>query len=141
MKTHQFEAIIVGAGGAGLMAALYASKGGAQVAVISKLYPTRSHTGAAQGGIGAALGNLEEDKPIWHAYDTIKGGDYLTDQNAAKVLAENAIDAVIELEHMGLPFDRTPKDASASDGLAVTPATSAKNRFGAPVTPPTAPVT
>ncbi len=107
MKTHQFEAIIVGAGGAGLMAALYASKGGAQVAVISKLYPTRSHTGAAQGGIGAALGNLEEDKPIWHAYDTIKGGDYLTDQNAAKVLAENAIDAVIELEHMGLPFDRT----------------------------------
>ncbi len=109
MKTHQFEAIIIGAGGAGLMAALYASKGGAQVAVISKLYPTRSHTGAAQGGIGAALGNLEEDKPIWHAYDTIKGGDYLTDQNAAKVLAENAIDAVIELEHMGLPFDRTPE--------------------------------
>ncbi len=109
MKTHQFEAIIIGAGGAGLMAALYASKGGAQVAVISKLYPTRSHTGAAQGGIGAALGNLEEDKPIWHAYDTVKGGDYLVDQNAAHVLAENAIDAVIELEHMGLPFDRTPE--------------------------------
>ncbi len=107
MKTHQFEAIIVGAGGAGLMAALYASKGGAQVAVISKLYPTRSHTGAAQGGIGAALGNLEEDNPLWHAYDTVKGGDYLTDQNAAKVLADNAIEAVIELEHMGLPFDRT----------------------------------
>ncbi len=108
MQTHQFEAIIIGAGGAGLMAALYASKGGAQVAVISKLYPTRSHTGAAQGGIGAALGNLEEDKPLWHAYDTVKGGDYLVDQNAAKVLAENAVDAVIELEHMGLPFDRTP---------------------------------
>lgn len=107
MKTHQFEAIIVGAGGAGLMAALYACKGGASVAVVSKLYPTRSHTGTAQGGIGAALGNLEEDKPIYHAYDTVKGGDYLTDQNAAKVLAENAIDAVIELEHMGLPFDRT----------------------------------
>src|SRR5664279_4871118 len=109
MQTHQFEAIIVGAGGAGLMAALYASKGGAQVAVISKLYPTRSHTGAAQGGIGAALGNLDEDKPIWHAYDTVKGGDWLTDQNAAKVLAETAVDAVIELEHMGLPFDRTPE--------------------------------
>ncbi len=107
MKTHQYEAIIVGAGGAGLMAALYASKGGANVAVISKLYPTRSHTGTAQGGIGAALGNLEEDSPLWHAYDTVKGGDYLADQNAAKVLAENAIDAVIELEHMGLPFDRT----------------------------------
>lgn len=109
MKIHQFESIIIGAGGAGLMAALYASKGGAQVAVISKLYPTRSHTGAALGGIGAALGNLEEDKPLWHAYDTVKGGDYLTDQNAAKVLAENAVDAVIELEHMGLPFDRTPE--------------------------------
>lgn len=107
MKIHQFDAVIVGAGGAGLMAALYASKGGAKVAVVSKLYPTRSHTGTAQGGIGAALGNLEEDKPLWHAFDTVKGGDYLADQNAAKVLAENAIDAVIELEHMGLPFDRT----------------------------------
>ncbi len=107
MKTHQFDAVIVGAGGAGLMAALYATKGGAKVAVVSKLYPTRSHTGTAQGGIGAALGNLEEDKPIWHAYDTVKGGDYLADQNAAKVLAEEAVDAVIELEHMGLPFDRT----------------------------------
>lgn len=104
---HQFDAVIVGAGGAGLMAALYASKGGAKVAVVSKLYPTRSHTGAALGGIGASLGNLEEDKPLWHAYDTVKGGDYLTDQNAAMVLAENAIDAVVELEHMGLPFDRT----------------------------------
>lgn len=91
------------------MAALYASEGGANVAVVSKLYPTRSHTGAALGGIGAALGNIEEDKPIWHAYDTIKGGDFLTDQNAALVLADNAVDAVIELEHMGLPFDRTPE--------------------------------
>jgi len=107
MKTHVFDAVVVGAGGAGLMAALYATKGGAKVAVVSKLYPTRSHTGTAQGGIGAALGNLEEDSPLWHAYDTVKGGDYLADQNAAKVLAEEAIDAVIELEHMGLPFDRT----------------------------------
>ena len=107
MKIHQFDAVIVGAGGAGLMAALYATKGGANVAVVSKLYPTRSHTGTAQGGIGAALGNLEEDHPIWHAYDTVKGGDYLADQNAALVLAEEAVAAVIELEHMGLPFDRT----------------------------------
>ena len=109
MKVHKHEVIIVGAGGAGLMAALYASRGGADVAVVSKLYPTRSHTGAAQGGIGAALGNLDEDQPIYHAYDTVKGGDYLADQHAAKVLAEGAVEAVIELEHMGLPFDRTPE--------------------------------
>ncbi len=107
MHIHKHDAVIIGAGGAGLMAALYASKGGADVAVVSKLYPTRSHTGAAQGGIGAALSNLDDDKPIYHTYDTIKGGDYLADQHAAKILAENAVDAVIELEHMGLPFDRT----------------------------------
>ncbi|MCC7448473.1 MAG: succinate dehydrogenase flavoprotein subunit [Anaerolineae bacterium] len=106
MQMHQFDALIVGAGGAGLMAALHASKG-ANTAVLSKLYPTRSHTGAALGGIGAALGNLEEDKWEWHAFDTVKGGDYLTDQDAAEILAREAIDAVIELEHMGLPFDRT----------------------------------
>jgi len=106
MQMHQFDALIVGAGGAGLMAALHASKG-ANTAVLSKLYPTRSHTGAALGGIGAALGNLEEDKWEWHAFDTVKGGDYLTDQDAAEILAREAVDAVIELEHMGLPFDRT----------------------------------
>lgn len=107
MQTHQYEAVIVGAGGAGLMAALYASRR-VKTAVISKLYPTRSHTGTAQGGIGAALGNLDEDHPEWHAFDTVKGGDYLTDQNAALVLAQEAVSAVIELEHLGLPFDRTP---------------------------------
>jgi succinate dehydrogenase / fumarate reductase flavoprotein subunit len=109
MKIHKHEALIVGAGGAGLMAALYASKGGADVGVVSKLYPTRSHTGAAQGGVGAALGNIDDDSPLFHAYDTVKGGDYLADQHAAMVLAENAIEAVVELEHMGLPFDRTPE--------------------------------
>ena len=88
LDTVEMSLIIVGAGGAGLMAALDASKGGAQVAVVSKLYPTRSHTGAAQGGIGAALGNMEEDSALWHAYDTVKGGDYLADQHAAQVLAE-----------------------------------------------------
>ena len=108
MQTHQYEAIIVGGGGAGLMAALYASRS-VKTAVISKLYPTRSHTGAAQGGIGAALGNLEEDRPEWHAFDTVKGGDYLSDQDAALTLAEEAVSAVIELEHLGLPFDRTPE--------------------------------
>jgi succinate dehydrogenase / fumarate reductase flavoprotein subunit len=107
MKTHVFDAVIVGAGGAGLMTALYASRG-ANVAVVSKLYPTRSHTGTAQGGIGAALGNLEEDHWEWHAYDTVKGSDYLADQDAVDVLCKEAIDTVIELEHMGLPFDRLP---------------------------------
>src|SRR5258707_8046954 len=106
MEIHQFDALIVGAGGAGLMSALHASRG-ANTAVLSKLYPTRSHTGAALGGIGAALGNLEEDKWEWHTFDTVKGGDYLTDQDAAEILAREAIDAVIDLEHMGLPFDRT----------------------------------
>ncbi len=108
MATHQFDAIVVGAGGAGLMAALYASRG-AKVAVLSKLYPSRSHTGAAQGGIGAALGNLEEDHWQWHAYDTVKGSDYLGDQDAIEVLCRDAIDVILELEHMGLPFDRTPE--------------------------------
>jgi succinate dehydrogenase / fumarate reductase, flavoprotein subunit len=107
IKIHTFDAVIVGAGGAGLMAALYASEG-ANVAVISKLYPTRSHTGAAQGGISAALGNLEEDRWEWHAYDTVKGSDYLADQDAVDVLCKEAVETVIELEHMGLPFDRFP---------------------------------
>ncbi len=103
---HEFEALIVGAGGAGLYAALEASRA-AKTAVISKLHPMRSHTGAAQGGIGAALGNIEEDKPEWHAFDTIKGGDYLVDQEAAIILAEDAVRAVYDLENRGLPFSRT----------------------------------
>jgi succinate dehydrogenase / fumarate reductase, flavoprotein subunit len=107
-NVHQFEVVVVGAGGAGLMAGLYASRG-AKTAVISKLYPTRSHTGAAQGGISAALGNYEEDRPEWHTYDTVKGSDYLGDQDAIEFMCQEAIDAVLELEHMGLPFDRTPE--------------------------------
>jgi succinate dehydrogenase / fumarate reductase flavoprotein subunit len=103
---HEYEVVIVGAGGAGLYAALEASDK-AKTAVISKLYPIRSHTGAAQGGISAALGNLEEDKPEWHAFDTVKGGDYLVDQNAAVILAEEAVQAIYDLEKMGLPFSRT----------------------------------
>ncbi|HET9013957.1 MAG TPA: succinate dehydrogenase flavoprotein subunit [Thermomicrobiaceae bacterium] len=104
---HRFDAVIVGAGGAGLMASAQLA-GAANVAVVSKLYPTRSHTGAAQGGIGAALGNIEEDHWVWHMFDTVKGGDYIVDQDAAEVLAREAVDAVYELEHMGLPFNRTP---------------------------------
>jgi succinate dehydrogenase / fumarate reductase flavoprotein subunit len=90
IHTHEFDALVVGGGGAGMMSAIYLSReSGLKTAVISKLYPTRSHTGAAQGGIGAALANLEEDSPEWHSFDTVKGSD-------------------IELEHMGLPFSRTP---------------------------------
>ncbi len=107
MQKHQYEVVVVGAGGAGLTAALYASQN-ASTAVISKLYPTRSHTGAAQGGIGAALGNTEEDHPEWHAFDTVKGSDYLGDQDAIEFMAAKAVDAVYELEHMGLPFSRNP---------------------------------
>ena len=106
-KQHQFEVVIIGAGGAGLMAGLYASRG-AKTAVLSKLYPTRSHTGAAQGGIGAALGNLEEDRPEWHTYDTVKGSDYLGDQDAIEFMCNEAVPTIYELEHMGLPFSRTP---------------------------------
>ncbi len=105
---HQYEVVVVGAGGSGLMAALYASKT-ASTAVLSKLYPTRSHTGTAQGGIGAALGNLEEDRPEWHAYDTVKGSDYLGDQDSIEFMCNKAPEVVYELEHMGLPFSRTPE--------------------------------
>jgi succinate dehydrogenase / fumarate reductase flavoprotein subunit len=104
---HQFDCVIVGAGGAGLRAALESSKR-ASTAVVTKLYPTRSHTGAAQGGMCAALANVEEDSWEWHTFDTVKGGDYLVDQDAAEIMCREAIDAVIELEHMGLPFNRTP---------------------------------
>ncbi len=103
------DALIVGAGGAGLWAALELAKAGVDAAVLTKLYPTRSHTGAAQGGVCAALGNIEEDHWEWHMFDTIKGGDYLVDQDAAEILAREAIETVIELEHMGLPFNRTPE--------------------------------
>ena len=106
-NVHQFDVVVVGAGGAGLMAGLYASRT-ARTAVISKLYPTRSHTGAAQGGVAASLGNSEGDNPEWHTYDTVKGSDYLGDQDAIEFMCYEAPEAVLELEHIGLPFDRTP---------------------------------
>ncbi|MEM5774581.1 MAG: FAD-dependent oxidoreductase, partial [Anaerolineaceae bacterium] len=106
MQTRTFDVVVVGAGGAGLMAALYASRN-AKTAVLSKLYPIRSHTGAAQGGIGAALGNLEEDHWEWHAFDTVKGSDYLGDQDAIEFMCREAVQSVYDLEHFGLPFSRT----------------------------------
>ncbi|WP_166355408.1 succinate dehydrogenase flavoprotein subunit [Phytoactinopolyspora limicola] len=108
MQTHQYDVVIVGAGGAGMRAALEAGQR-ARTAVITKLYPTRSHTGAAQGGMCAALANVEEDNWEWHTFDTVKGGDFLVDQDAAEIMAKEAIDAVLDLEKMGLPFNRTPE--------------------------------
>jgi succinate dehydrogenase / fumarate reductase flavoprotein subunit len=105
--THTYDALVIGGGGAGMRAAIELS-GSVRTAVISKLYPTRSHTGAAQGGVCAALGNTEEDHPEWHAFDTVKGGDYLTDQPAAQLMCEEAVDAIYQLERWGLPFNRTP---------------------------------
>ena len=105
---HSYDVVIVGAGGAGMRAALEASSR-TRTAVLTKLYPTRSHTGAAQGGMCAALANVEEDNWEWHTFDTVKGGDYLVDQDAAEVMCREAIDAVIDLEKMGLPFNRTPE--------------------------------
>ena len=104
---YEYDVVIVGAGGAGMRAAIEAGPH-AKTAVISKLFPTRSHTGAAQGGMAAALANVEEDSWEWHTFDTVKGGDYLVDQDAAEILAKESVQAVIDLENMGLPFNRTP---------------------------------
>jgi succinate dehydrogenase / fumarate reductase, flavoprotein subunit len=108
MQVHRYDVVIVGAGGAGMRAALESGKR-ARTAVLTKLYPTRSHTGAAQGGMCAALANVEEDNWEWHTWDTVKGGDFLVDQDAAEVMCREAIDAVLDLEKFGLPFNRTPE--------------------------------
>ncbi|MDP1765941.1 MAG: succinate dehydrogenase flavoprotein subunit [Methylotenera sp.] len=106
LETQIFDALVVGGGGAGLRASLQLAQSGLKVAVLSKVFPTRSHTVAAQGGIAAALGNVAEDKWLWHMYDTIKGSDYLGDQDAIEFMCKNAAAAIVELEHFGMPFDR-----------------------------------
>ncbi|WP_327143887.1 succinate dehydrogenase flavoprotein subunit [Nocardia sp. NBC_01327] len=108
IQEHRYDVVIVGAGGAGMRAAIESGPR-VRTAVLTKLYPTRSHTGAAQGGMCAALANVEEDNWEWHTFDTVKGGDYLVDQDAAEIMAKEAIDAVLDLEKMGLPFNRTPE--------------------------------
>ncbi len=108
-NVHRHEAVIVGAGLAGCYAALELRKKGFDVAVLTKVFPTRSHSTAAQGGIAAALGNLEEDHWEWHLFDTVKGSDYLADQDAAEMMVREAIPVLFEYEHMGVPFSRTPE--------------------------------
>ena len=108
IQQHRYDVVIVGAGGAGMRAAVEAAPR-VRTAVLTKLYPTRSHTGAAQGGMCAALANVEDDNWEWHTFDTVKGGDYLADQDAVEIMAREAIDAVLDLEKMGMPFNRTPE--------------------------------
>ncbi len=121
MQLHRYDVVIVGAGGAGMRAALESGQR-IRTAVLTKLYPTRSHTGAAQGGMCAALANVEEDNWEWHTFDTVKGGDYLVDQDARWACRSTA----------------RPRDASTSGASAVTPATTARPPCGARATPPTA---
>jgi succinate dehydrogenase / fumarate reductase flavoprotein subunit len=106
LAVRKFDALVVGAGGSGMRASLQLAEAGLSVAVLTKVFPTRSHTVAAQGGIGAALGNMSEDSWLWHMYDTIKGSDYLGDQDAIEFMCRTAPELVIELEHYGMPFDR-----------------------------------
>jgi succinate dehydrogenase / fumarate reductase flavoprotein subunit len=108
IPTRRFDAVIVGAGGSGMRASLQLAEAGLNVAVLSKVFPTRSHTVAAQGGIGASLGNMSEDSWYWHMFDTVKGGDYLGDQDAIEFMCREAPKVVYELEHLGMPFDRNP---------------------------------
>ncbi|MEN3275949.1 MAG: succinate dehydrogenase / fumarate reductase, flavoprotein subunit [Massilia sp.] len=108
IPSRRFDAVIVGAGGSGMRASLQLAEAGLNVAVLSKVFPTRSHTVAAQGGIGASLGNMSEDDWYWHMFDTVKGGDYLGDQDAIEFMCREAPKVVYELEHFGMPFDRNP---------------------------------
>jgi succinate dehydrogenase / fumarate reductase flavoprotein subunit len=107
VPVRKFDAVIVGAGGSGLRAAIQLSEAGLKTAVLSKVFPTRSHTVAAQGGVSASLGNSEEDHWHWHMYDTVKGSDWLGDQDAIEYMCRKAPEVVVELEHFGMPFDRT----------------------------------
>ncbi|HPV24153.1 MAG TPA: FAD-dependent oxidoreductase, partial [Casimicrobium sp.] len=108
LSVHKYDAVVIGAGGAGMRCSLQLARAGLRVAVLSKVFPTRSHTVAAQGGIGASLGNMDEDNWHYHFYDTVKGSDWLGDQDAIEFMCREAPKVVYELEHMGMPFDRNP---------------------------------
>ena len=136
---HQYDIVIVGAGLAGLRAAVEIEDG-VRVAILSKVFATRSHSGAAQGGIGAALGNEEEDSWEWHMFDTVKGSDYLGDQDAIEILAKDAPRAIYELEHLGVPFNRTREGKIAQRAFGGHTRNLEKHRSNGPATLPPAPV-
>src|SRR5436853_91071 len=119
IEDHSYDVVVVGAGGAGLRAVVGCSEAGLKTANITKVFPTRSHTVAAQGGISAALGNMGADDWRWHMYDTVKGSDWLGDQDAIQYMCREAPQAVIELEHYGVPFSRGP--AAAGHGVRAVP--------------------
>ncbi len=138
---RKFDVVIVGAGGSGMRASLQLSLAGLNVAVLSKVFPTRSHTVAAQGGIGASLGNMSEDNWHYHFYDTVKGSDWLGDQDAIEFMCREAPKVVYELEHFGMPFDRNPDGTIYQRPLAATPRTTARSPCNALAPRPTAPAT
>ena len=138
---HKFDVVVVGAGGSGLRAALGCAQAGLKTACITKVFPTRSHTVAAQGGISASLGNMGEDDWRWHMYDTVKGSDWLGDQDAIEYLVRNAPAAVYELEHWGVPFSRTAEGKIYQRAFGGMTRTTARRRSSAPARRPTAPAT
>ena len=141
LPRRQFDVVVVGAGGAGMRCSLQLSQAGLSVAVLSKVFPTRSHTVAAQGGVSASLGNMSEDNWYWHMYDTVKGSDWLGDQDAIEFMCREAPNAVYELEHFGMPFDRNPDGTIYQRPFGGHTANFGESRSSAPVPPPTAPAT
>lgn len=128
LPVREFDAVVIGAGGAGMRAALQISQSGQTCALLSKVFPTRSHTVSAQGGITVALGNTHEDNWEWHMYDTVKGSDYIGDQDAIEYMCKTGPEAILELEHMGLPFRVLMMVVSINVRLAVSRKTSAASR-------------
>ena len=140
LARRRFDAVIVGAGGAGMRCSLQLANAGLNVAVLSKVFPTRSHTVAAVG-IGAALGNMTEDHWLWHMFDTVKGSDYLGDQDAIEFMCREAPHVVYELEHFGMPFDRNPDGTIYQRPFGGHSAHLARNRCRVHVQPPIGPAT
>ncbi len=141
IEDHSFDVVVVGAGGSGLRAVVGCSEAGLRTACITKVFPTRSHTVAAQGGISAALGNMGEDDWRWHMYDTVKGSDWLGDQDAIEYLCRNAPAAVYELEHWGVPFSRTEDGKIYQRAFGGMTTHYGEGTASAPARPPTAPAT